>query len=116
MLDHICFDILTALLSLNLNVNEEENEMTILLLISRVVVVIAVALYAYYFFKRKDNVAFQMWLIIVIGMLAGVAGQLLDVKLGNIGWGKAQYSVYFYIVLISYSLWKLFGEYNKRRQ
>ena len=89
--------------------------MTILLLISRGIVLIAVGLYAYFFFKRKDNVALQMWLIIVVGMFAGVAGQLIDVNLGNIRWGKAQYSVYFYIILISYSSWKLLKELKKRR-
>lgn len=89
--------------------------MTTLLLISRGVVLVCVALYAYYFFKRKDNVALQMWLIIVVGMFAGIAGQLIDVYLGNAGWGKAQYSVYFYIVLIVYSAWKLSVEFKKRR-
>jgi len=89
--------------------------MTTLLLISRGVVLMAIALYVYFFFKRKDNVALQMWTIIVVGMFAGIAGQLIDVNLGNIRWAKAQYSVYFYIILIGYSFWKLLGELKKRR-
>jgi len=89
--------------------------MTILLLISRGVVLIAVALYVYYFFQRKRDVALQMWLIIVVGMFAGVVGQIIDVYLGNARWGSAQYSVYFYIFLIIYSSWKLSVELKKRR-
>lgn len=89
--------------------------MTTLLLISRGVVLICVALYVYFFFQRKSNVAIQMWLIIVVGMFAGVVGQLLDVYLGNARWGSAQFSFYFYVILIIYSSWKLIVELKKRR-
>ncbi|MHB8072818.1 hypothetical protein [Desulfosporosinus fructosivorans] len=88
--------------------------MTTLLLISRGVVLICIALYVYLFFQRKSNVAIQMWLIIVVGMAAGVAGQLMDVYLGNARWASAQFSFYFYIVLIIYCSWKLVGELKKR--
>ena len=90
--------------------------MTTLLLISRGVVLMAVALYVYYFFQRKRDVAIHMWLIIVVGMFAGVVGQLIDVHLGNARWESAQFSVYFYIALILYSVWKLSAELKKRRQ
>ena len=89
--------------------------MTTLLLISRGVVFICVALYAYLFFQRKRDVALHMWLIIIVGMVAGVAGQLIDVYLGNARWGLAQYSVYFYVGLIVYCSWKLSVELKNRR-
>lgn len=67
-----------------------------------------------YSFNERVIVAIQMWLIIVVGMAAGVAGQLMDVYLGNARWSSAQFSFYFYIVLIIYSSWKLVGELKKR--
>lgn len=90
--------------------------MTTLLLISRGVVLMAVALYVYYFFQRKRDVGLQMWLIIIVGMIAGVVGQLIAVDLGEARWESAQFSVYFYIALIIYSAWKLSAELKKRRQ
>lgn len=90
--------------------------MTIILMISRSVFLISVALYLYYFSRRKKhNVEIQMWLTIVVGMLAGLVGGLIDVYLGNYSWSSIQISFYLYTAAISYSLWKLSLELKKRR-
>lgn len=90
--------------------------MTILLMISRSVFLIAVVLYLYYFSRRKkQNVIIQMWLSIIVGMFAGLVGQLIGVYLGTFSWGSIQISFYLYSVLIIYSLWKLTLELQKRR-
>lgn len=90
--------------------------MTILLMISRSVFLISVVLYLYYFSRRKQhNVVIQMWLTIVVGMLAGLVDELIGVNLGNSSWGSIQISFYLYSALIIYSLWKLSLELKKRR-
>jgi len=96
--------------------NEEENEMTILLMISRSVFLISIVLYLYYFSRRKEhNVVIYMWLSIVVGMIAGLSGQLIGVYLGNFSWASIQISFYLYFAIIIYSLWKLKLELKKRR-
>lgn len=90
--------------------------MTILLMISRSVFFISVGFYLYYFSRRKKhNVVIQMWLTIVVGMLAALVGQLIEVNLGNSSWGSIQISFYSFSALIIYSLWKLSLELKKRR-
>ena len=100
-------------------VNEEENEMTIvaiLLMISRSVFLVSVVLYLYYFSRRKKHdVAIQMWLTIIVGMLSGLGIELIGVNLGTSSWGSIQISFYLYSALIVYSLWKLSLELKKRR-
>lgn len=116
LIGHICFDILSTALLLNFIVNEEENEMKILLMISNSVFLISVVLYLYYFSRRKQyDVVIQMWLTIVVGMLAGLVGELIRVNLGNFSWGSIQISFYLYLGLIIFSLWKLSLELKKRR-
>ena len=89
--------------------------MIILQMISKSVFLICVVLYLYYFSRRKQyNVVIQMWLTIVVGMLAGLVGELISVNLGNSSWGSIQVSFYLYFALIIYSLWKLFLELKKR--
>lgn len=91
--------------------------MTILLMASRSVFLICVVLYLYYFSRRKQhNVVIQMWLTIVVGMLAGLAGQLIGVNLGSFSWSSVQISFYLYLSLIVYSLWKLSSELKKRHR
>lgn len=112
----ICFVILCTARLLNLIVNEEENGMTILLMISRSVFLISVVLYLYYFSRRKKHdVVINMWVTIVVGMTAGLSGQLIGVYLGNFTWASIQISFYLYFALIIYSLWKLTLELKKRR-
>lgn len=90
--------------------------MTILLMASRSVFLISVVLYLYYFSRRKrHNVVIHMWLTIVVGMLAGLAGELIGVKLGNSTWSSIQMSFYLYSALVVYSLWKLSLELKKPR-
>ena len=90
--------------------------MIILQMISKSVFLICVVLYLYYFSRRKQyNVVIQMWLTIVVGMLAGLVGELISVNLGNSNWGSIQVSFYLYFALIIYSLWKLLLELRKRR-
>ncbi|HZK84788.1 MAG TPA: hypothetical protein VFC58_08945 [Desulfosporosinus sp.] len=90
--------------------------MIILLMISRSVFLISIIFYLYYFSRqKKHNVVIQMWLSIVIGMLAALAGQLIGINLGNFTWGSIQISMYLYAILIMYSLWKLSTELGKRR-
>lgn len=91
--------------------------MKILLMVSNSVFLIAVVLYLYFFSQRKKkDVVIQMWLAIIVGMIAGLAGQLIGVHLGNAAWASIQISFYLYTTLIIYSLWKLSGELKKRRQ
>lgn len=90
--------------------------LSILLLISNSVFLISVVFYLYYFSRRKkQDVVIQMWLSIVVGMLAGLVGQLINVSLGNYIWSNIQISFYLYLALIIYSMWKLFFEFKKRR-
>jgi len=90
--------------------------MTILLIISRSVFLISVALYLYYFSRRKTHdVVIPMWLIIVVGMFAGLVGALIDVNLGKYSWSSIQISLYLYTFTIFYSLWKLSVVFKKRR-
>ena len=90
--------------------------MTILLMISRSILLISVILYLYYFFRRKQpNVVIIMWLIIIVGLLAGVAGKLIEVNLGISNWGSIQISLYLSFAIFSYSLWKLLLELKKKR-
>ena len=90
--------------------------MTILLMISRSVFFIAVVLYIYYFSRRKNNyVVVHMWITVVVGMLAALVGQLIEVNLGKTSWGSIQINFYLYSALVIYSLWKLSKELNKRR-
>ena len=78
--------------------------MIILQMISKSVFLICVVLYLYYFSRRKQyNVVIQMWLTIVVGMLAGLVGELISVNLGNSSWGSIQVSFYLYFALIIYS-------------
>ena len=103
-------------LLLNFIINGVKIKMTILLMISRSVFLISVVLYLYYFSKRKQhNVVINMWLTIIVGMAAGLVGQLIGVRLGNSSWGTIQISFYLYFALIIYSLWKLSLELKKRR-
>lgn len=89
--------------------------MTTLLLVSRSIFFIAVVLYIYYFSRRKkSNVEVHMWLTIVVGMLAALVGQLIEVNLGKTAWNSIQISFYLYCALIIYSLWKLSLEFKKR--
>lgn len=90
--------------------------MTILLMISRSVFFIAVVLYIYFFSRRKKyNVVVQMWLTVIVGMLAALVGQLIEVNLGKTSWGSIQINFYLYSALIIYSLWKLSKELKERR-
>ncbi|TGE32477.1 hypothetical protein E4K68_12870 [Desulfosporosinus sp. Sb-LF] len=89
--------------------------MILLQMISRSVFLISIILYLYYFSRRKQhNVVIHMWLIIVIGMLAGLVSQLIGVYLGSSSWSSIQMSFYLYLALIIYSLWKLTIEFKKR--
>ncbi|EGW40820.1 putative membrane protein [Desulfosporosinus sp. OT] len=56
-----------------------------------------------------------MWSTIVVGMFAGLVGELIGVKLGISNWGSIQISFYLYFALIVYSIWKLTFELKKRR-
>ena len=90
--------------------------MTILLMVSRSVFLVSILLYLYYFSRRKEhNVVIYMWFTIVVGMIAGLSGQLIGVYLGNFTWSSIQISFYLYFALIIYSLWKLTLEFKKRR-
>lgn len=90
--------------------------MTTLLMISRGLLLVCVLLYVYYFIRRKrqDNVI-KMWVIIVVGLLAGVVGKLIEVNLGYSNWGSIQLSFVFSLALMGYSLWKLSSELKNRR-
>lgn len=90
--------------------------MTILLMISRSVFLVSVVLYLYYFSRRKKHdVVIHMWSTIVVGMFAGLVGELIGVKLGISNWSSIQISFYLYFALIIYALWKLSLEIKKRR-
>lgn len=117
MIDSGCFVILIYYgVVLNIFVDEVENEMTTLLFIARSVFFISIALYIYYFSRRKKHdVVIQMWLIIVVGMLAALVGQLTEVNLGISNWGTIQVSFYSFSALIIYSIWKLSVELKKRK-
>lgn len=91
--------------------------MMILLMISRSLFLVSVVLYLYYFSRRKKHdVVIQMWLSIIVGMISGLAIQLLGLYLGNSTWGLIQISSYLYFALIIYSVYKLILELKKRRQ
>ncbi|HZK55607.1 MAG TPA: hypothetical protein VFC84_15670 [Desulfosporosinus sp.] len=89
--------------------------MTILLLVSRSVFIIAIVLYLYFFTQRKKhNVVLQMWISIIVGMLAGIMGQIIGVYLGDFSWSSIQFSMYLYAALILYSSWRLLSVFKKR--
>ena len=91
-------------------------EMTILLMISKSVFLISIVLYLYFFSRRKKyNVVIQMLLTIVVGMFAGLVGELISVNLGNSSWASIQIRFYLYLALIIYALWQLLKELKKRR-
>lgn len=101
---------------MDLYVNEEDAEMTILLMVSRSVFFIAVVLYIYLFSQRKKkSVIVQMWLTVVVGMLAALSGQLIEVNLGKTSWASIQINFYLYLALVIYSLWRLTKELKKRQ-
>ena len=90
--------------------------MEILLLITRGILLLCVILYIYYFTKRKkENVIIKMWLIILVGLIVGVAGRLIDVNLGNLTWNSVQISMVLSVALISFSVWKLLLELKKSK-
>ncbi|HBV87912.1 MAG TPA: hypothetical protein DEF42_14925 [Desulfosporosinus sp.] len=91
--------------------------MTTLLMISRGLLLACVLFYIYYFIRRKrQNNVIKMWIIIVVGLLAGVVGKLIEVNLGYSTWSSIQISVLFSIALMGYSAWKLSLELKNRRQ
>jgi hypothetical protein len=91
--------------------------MSILLMILRSIFVICVVLYLYYFSKRKNHsVVIYMWTIIIVGMLSGLLIQLIGIHLGTSQWSSIQISMFFYLALIIYSIWKLISEMKKRGQ
>lgn len=74
-------------------------------------------LYIYYFTQRKkQHVITKMWLIILVGLIAGVSGRLIDVNLGNLTWGSIQISLILSAILVCYCLWKLLSELKKDRE
>lgn len=90
--------------------------MEILLLITRGILLLCVILYIYYFTKRKkENVLIKMWVIILVGLIVGVAGRLIDVKLGNLTWNSIQISLVLSVALIGFSVWKLLLELKKSK-
>ena len=112
-----CFVILNEALLLNFIVNEAESEMTILLIISRSLILIFLVFYIYFFTQRKKhNVELQMWLTIIVGMIAGLSDKLIGINQGRYTWSSVQLSLLFYLALIIYSFWKLTIELKKRRQ
>jgi len=81
--------------------------MKILLMISTSVFIISIILYLYFFTQRKKhNVVVQMWLTIIVGMVASLAVQLIRVN-GDLSGGSIQLSFFLYLALIIYSVWKL---------
>ncbi len=89
--------------------------MSILLMVLRSIFVLCVVLYLYYFSKRKKyGVAIYLWTIIIVGMASGLLIQFVEVYQGTSQWSSIQISVYFYLVLILYSIWKLISELKKR--
>lgn len=89
--------------------------MSILLGFSRSIFFISVALYIYYFSRRKKHdVVIQMWLTLIVGMLANLAGQLINVNQGNYNWDSIQISFLLLTAIVLYSLWKVSIEFKKR--
>lgn len=90
--------------------------MAILQTLLTLIFLVSVGFYLYYFTRRTQrDVVIKMWMAIVVGMLAGMASQLMGVKLGKISWSSVQLGVYLYSALLLYSLWKLTQEWKKRR-
>lgn len=90
--------------------------MEILVMISRGVLLLCLILYVYYFMRRKkENVLIKMWLIILVGLIVGAAGRLIDVKLGNLTWNSIQISMLLSVALIIFSVWKLSLELKKSK-
>lgn len=91
--------------------------MEILLMITRGILLLCVILYIYYFTKRKkENVLIKMWLIILVGLIVGATGRLIDVNLGNLTWNSVQISMVLSVALIGFSVWKLSLELKKERK
>ena len=89
--------------------------MSILLMALRSIFIIAVVLYFYYFSKRKNHqVALYLWTIIIVGMASGLFIQLIEVYQRTAQWSSIQFSIFFYLVIIVYSIWKLISEIKKR--
>ncbi|KGK89860.1 hypothetical protein DP73_09540 [Desulfosporosinus sp. HMP52] len=82
----------------------------------RSVLLICVILYIYYITRRKQNdVVIQMWLTVIVGMLSSLAIQILNVVMGNSILESVLLSILFLAALIAYSIWKVSGEFKKRR-
>lgn len=89
--------------------------MALFQMVLRSIFVISVVLYLYYFSKRKKhNVVIYMWMIIIVGMTSGLLIQIIGVYLRTSQWASIQISIYFYLALIIYSIWKLITELKKR--
>lgn len=55
-----------------------------------------------------------MWVTIIVGMLANLAIQIIDLKLGIFKWESVQISIFLLTAIVVYSLWKLSIELRKR--
>ena len=83
----------------------------------RSVFFISIALYIYYFSRRKKHdVIFQMWLMIIVGMISSLAIQLINVSIGNSKWESIQISFFLLTAIVFYSIWKLLIEFRLRKR
>lgn len=114
MIDNICFDILSTALLLNFIVNEEEIKMETLLMVTRGLLLACVIFYIYFFTRRKDrNVSTKLWIIIMVGLLVGAVGKIIEVNIGISTWSSIQISLLLSLALFGYSVWKLLSELKK---
>ncbi|SHH83703.1 hypothetical protein [Desulfosporosinus lacus] len=89
--------------------------MIIVLGFLRSIFFIAIGLYIYFITRRKQHdVVIQMWVTIIVGMLANLAIQIIDLKLGISKWESVQISIFLLTAIVVYSLWKLSIELRKR--
>ncbi|MDO0821368.1 hypothetical protein [Desulfosporosinus nitroreducens] len=89
--------------------------MIIVLGFLRSIFFIAIGLYIYFITRRKQHdVVIQMWVTIIVGMLANLAIQIIDLKLGIFKWESVQISIFLLTAIVVYSLWKLSIELRKR--
>jgi len=89
--------------------------MIIVLGFLRSIFFIAIGLYIYFITRRKQHdVVIQMWVTIIVGMLANLAIQIIDLKLGISKWEPVQISIFLLTAIVVYSLWKLSIELRKR--
>ncbi|MDA8222719.1 hypothetical protein [Desulfosporosinus sp.] len=89
--------------------------MIIVLGFLRSIFFIAIGLYIYFITRRKQHdVVIQMWVTIIVGMLANLAIQIIDLKLGISKWESVQISIFLLTAIVVYSLWKLSIDLRKR--